>query len=405
MSYKITDSVSWVGKIDWELRSFHGEELSTHKGSSYNSYLVRDEKNVLIDSVYVPFGEEWVEQLRKEIDLDKIDYIVANHGEPDHSGGFAVLMELIPNTPIYCTANGAKSLKGYYGKDWNFQIVKTGDKLPIGKKELVFVEAAMLHWPDSMATFLTGDNILFSNDMFGQHFASEHLFDEFVSHDELVYEAMKYYANIVQPFSPKVIKKIGEIAAMKLPIEMICPSHGLIWRSRPNEIIELYSKWANAYSENQITIIYDTMYNSTRRMAESIAEGIRGAAPEVTVKLFNTSRTDHSDLLTEIFRSKAVIAGSPTVNGGIISQLSAILEDTKNLGLQGKLGGAFCSYGWSPAGVKVIAQKLTDAGFAMVGDGVKAQWKPTEAALAECRNFGAQLATHSAEENQAPVNE
>src|SRR5665647_1461999 len=206
MNLKINDNVTYVGKIDWELRKFHGEELSTFKGSSYNSYLIRDEKIALIDTVWSPFDKEFIAKLSSEIDLNKIDYVIANHAEPDHSGSLQALMEIIPDKPIYCTQNGVRSLKGHYHKDWNFIPVKTGDKISLGKKELIFIEAKMLHWPDSMFCYLTGDNILFSNDAFGQHYASEYMFNDLVDQSELMAECIKYYANILTPFSELVTK-------------------------------------------------------------------------------------------------------------------------------------------------------------------------------------------------------
>ena len=281
MSRKITDKVTWVGKIDWELKRFHGEELSTHRGSTYNAYLIRDEKTVLIDTVWKPYEKEFVENLKKEIDLKEIDYIVINHGEIDHSGALEALLNEIPDTPVYCTANAVKSLKGHYHKDWNFVQVKTGDTLDIGESKLIFVEARMLHWPDSMFTYMTGENILFSNDAFGQHYAAEKLFNDKVDNDELYYEAMKYYANILTPFSGFVKKKIYELLDMNLSINMICTSHGVIWKDNPLQIVNKYLEWANDYQENQITIVYDTMWNGTRRMAEAIAEGIREADSSV----------------------------------------------------------------------------------------------------------------------------
>ncbi|HNS34781.1 MAG TPA: MBL fold metallo-hydrolase, partial [Mesotoga sp.] len=221
MGRKITDGVTWVGKIDWELKKFHGEDYSTHRGSSYNSYLIRDEKTALIDTVWAPFAEEFVENLKKEIDLSEIDYVIANHGEIDHSGGLVALMREIPDTPIYCTANAVKSLKGQFHKDWNFVTVKTGDTLTLGKKTLTFVEAPMLHWPDSMFEYLDGDAILFSNDAFGQHYATELLYNDLVDQAELYQEAVKYYANILTPFSKLVIRKIEEVLSFNLPVNMI----------------------------------------------------------------------------------------------------------------------------------------------------------------------------------------
>ena len=314
MSFKIKDGITWVGKVDWELRSFHGEDLSTHRGTSYNSYLIRDDKVALIDTVWEPFAEEFVEKLKKEIDLNDIDYIIINHGEIDHSGALPVLMREIPDTPIYCTQNGIKSLKGHYHQDWNFVPVKTGDKLSLGKKELIFIEAPMLHWPDSMFNYLTGDNILFSNDAFGQHFASENMFNDLVDEAEVYQEAIKYYANILTPFSKLVAKKIEEVLSLGLPVDMICPSHGIIWRKDPLQIVKKYQEWAGDYQENQVTIIYDTMWNGTRRMAETIASGIKESNSDITVKLYNSARSDTNDIITEIFKSKAILMGSPTVN-------------------------------------------------------------------------------------------
>ncbi len=205
----------WVGKIDWELRRFHGNELSTNDGSTYNSYLIQEEKNVLIDSVWVPYAEEFVANLASEIDLTKLDYVIANHGEVDHSGALPALLKRIPETPVYCTANAVKSLKGQYHQDWNFHVVKTGDRLDIGNgKELIFIEMPMLHWPDSMATYLTKDNILFSNDAFGQHLANNSLFNDLVDRCTLMHEAMKYYANILTPFNTQLRKKLDEIIAL-----------------------------------------------------------------------------------------------------------------------------------------------------------------------------------------------
>ena len=390
MSFEINKSVTWVGKIDWELKKFHGDEYSTHRGSSYNSYLVRDEKIALIDCVWTPFAKEFVANLKKEIDLTTIDYIIANHGEPDHSGALPELMKEIPNTPIYCTANAMKSLKGQYHQDWNFVPVKTGDKLSLGSKEFVFVEARMLHWPDTMFTYLTGDNILFSNDGFGQHLASEHMFNDLVDQAELYQEAIKYYANILTPFSKFVENKINEILSFNLPVDMICPSHGVIWRENPLQIVHKYMEWAKDYKENQITIIYDTMWNSTRKMAEKIAAGIRLSDTDVTVKLFNcnSTHTDKNDIITEVFKSKAIIVGSPTINKGILFSAAGILEMIKGLGFKNKKGAAFGSYGWSGEHTKLISAELEHGGFELLNEGLKVTWNPDEDSLINCQEFG-----------------
>ena len=292
-AYKIADGVYWVGTLDWDLRSYHGYTLD---GTTYNAFLLFGEKTVLIDTVWAPFDNEFVENLEKEVDLAKIDFIVSNHGEVDHSGALNKLMEKIPNTPIYCSANAVKSLKGQYFKNWDLRILKTGDTLDIGNgKQLVFVEMRMLHWPDSMATYLSGDNILFSNDAFGQHFANEKLFNDQVDRCDLFNEAIKYYANILTPFSSTLKKKLAEVSSFNLPIDIIATSHGVIWRENPTQIIEKYAQWSNDYHENQITIIYDTMWNGTKTLAEKIAQGIEKSDRNVTVKIYNISKIDEND--------------------------------------------------------------------------------------------------------------
>ena len=388
MSFKINDSVTYVGKIDWELRKFHGDEYSTHKGSSYNSYLVRDEKTVLIDTVWRPFDDEFVENLKKEIDLDKIDYIVANHGEVDHSGSLKELMKHIPNTPIYCTENAVKSIKGQYHEDWNFVTVKTGDKLNIGKKDLVFVEMRMLHWPDSMLTYLTEDNIVFSMDAFGQHYASELMYNDLVDQGDLFYEATKYYANILTPFSKILAAKLKEILALNLKIDMICPSHGIIWRDNPMQIVNKYAEWCSDYQENQITIVYDTMWDNTRKMAEAIAAGIRQVDSNVVIKIYNHANSDKNDVLTEVFKSKAILVGSSTINSGILSGIAGMMEEIKGMAFKNKKAAAFGSYGWSGQSVKILSDRLTESGFKVVNDGIRILWTPDEAATKQCEAFG-----------------
>ncbi len=392
MKFEIALNVHWVGKIDWELRKFHGEEYSTHRGSSYNSFLVKDEKVALIDTVWLPFAKEFVDNLAGEIDLDKIDFVIANHAEMDHSGALPELMRRIPDKPVYCTANGVKSLKGHYHQDWNFQVVKTGDKLSLGKKELVFIEAPMLHWPDTMIEYLTGDAILFSNDAFGQHIASEHMFNDLVVQSELFDEAIKYYANILTPFSLMVTRKINEVVALNLPVNAICPSHGVIWRDNPLQIAHKYLEWAADYQENQITIIYDTMWNGTRKLAESIAKGIKEKDDAVTVKLYNISRSDINDVVTEVFKSKAILLGSPTINKGILCAMASLIDMVTGLKFKNKKAAAFGCYGWSGESVKILSEHLAKAGFELVNDGLKAMWQPGDAEMTQAFEYGKEMA-------------
>ena len=388
----VKNNVSWVGKIDWELEAFHGNEYSTHHGSTYNSYLIEEEKTVLMDGVWLPFADEFVKNLESEIDLTKIDYIVMNHGEVDHSGSLPALMEKIPNTPIYCSANAVKSLKGQYKQDWDFHVVKTGDSLDIGNgKKLIFVEMQMLHWPDSMASYLTGDNILFSNDAFGQHYANDLMFNDLVDQCVLMQEAMKYFANILNPFNPMLRKKLEEIMALNLTIDIIATSHGVIWRDNPMQIVEKYSQWAGDYQENQITIIYDTMWNGTKRLAEKIAEGVSASDPDVVVKAFNITKSDENDLITEVFKSKLVVLGSPTFYNSAMPSMVGFIHLMKAMKFKNKKAATFGCYGWSGEAQKVLSEKLTDAGFEVIEDNLRTMWVPGKEQEEEAIDFGAKL--------------
>lgn len=391
MKKQINNYISWIGKTDWELKKFHGDEFTTTKGSSYNAYLIQDEKTVLIDTVWLPYDKEFVNNLKQEIDIHKIDAIIMQHGEVDHSGSLLELMREIPDTPIYCTANGVKSIKGQYHQDWNFIPVKTGDTLNIGKHTLKFIEAPMLHWPDTMFTYMEGADILFSNDGFGQHLASEYLYADEVDQAVLWEQALTYYANILAPFGLLVNKKIQEILGMDLKIQMICPSHGLIWRKNPQQIVQKYLEWANNYQENQITILYDTMWNSTRKMAEAIAEGIKEIDKKVTVKIMNTAKDDKTEVLTEVFKSKMILVGSPTVNNGYLHSIAGILEMIKGMKLKNKKAAAFGSYGWSGEAVGQMTELLKKAGFEIMNEGIKQMWTPDQEMKKQCIEFGKQI--------------
>lgn len=397
MSKRVTDKVTWVGKIDWELKKFHGDELSTMEGSSYNSYLIRDKKTVLIDTVWGPYDTEFVDRLKEEIDLKEIDYIVMNHNESDHSGTLPALMREIPDTPIYCTKKGESILRGLYHQDWNYVNVKTGDELEIGDSKLVFVEASMLHWPDTMMTYMTGDNILFSNDVFGQHYASEMLYDDMDDISKLLHEAEKYYTNIITPFSTFVTKKLAEVQGMNLKIDLVAPSHGIIWRENIGLIMDLYAKWANNYQEDQITLIYDTMWQSTRKMAEAIAEGIQQASPNTTIKILNAVKNDKNDILVEVFKSKAILVGSPTINNGFSYAIAGILEMIKGLKFKNKKAASFGSYGWSGEAAKLIREFLEESKFAIVNDGIRVNWAPDQETIEQLREYGRKFVEEIAE--------
>ncbi len=387
---KIVDGVYWVGVADWGLRHFHGFELSTHKGSSYNSYLIKDEKIALIDTVWEPFAEEFLSKLQRVVDLESIDYVIANHGEVDHSGALPALMEKIPEATLVVSPRGEESLRYHYHQDWNFQVVKTGDRISLGRKELVFIEAPMLHWPDSMFTYLTEDNILMSNDAFGMHYASSGLFDDLVDMEEVLREAVKYYANILTPFSRQVVKKIEELKKMEVPVDIIAPSHGIIWRKDPGKIIDLYYRWGRGESQERIIIAYDTMWEATARMAYAIEEGIHEEG--IDCRLLPLAVTDRNDVVAEVFQARGLLLGSPTFNRSILPTVAPFLEEVKGLRFQNKLGAAFGSYGWSGEAVSILEKNLKEAGIEVLQEGINVKFQPNQEDLEKCRTFAREFA-------------
>ena len=390
MITELAKGVYWVGVVDWELRHFHGHELSTHRGSAYNAYLIVDKEVVLVDTVWQPFQDQLIENIREVIDPAKITYVVANHSEMDHSGALPAVMRHAPNATLIVSKNGLDSFPGHFHQPWKFRAVKTGESLSIGDNKLIFVEAPMLHWPDSMFTYLTGHNILMPNDAFGQHYATAFRFNDQVNQEELYEEAIKYYANIITPYSRLVTKKIEEVLALNLPVAMIAPSHGVIWRKDPAQIVKKYLEYAAQKPEPTAVVIYDTMWNGTRRMAEAIGEGL--AEGGVQHKLYHMAVSDRNDVLTEIFKTKAVIVGSPTLNNGLLPSIMPVLEEIKGLRFQNKIGAAFGAYGWSGESVKLIEEHLGKCKIPLVRPGVKAKWQPKAEDLAACRQLGRDVA-------------
>lgn len=393
---EIKKGVYWVGATDWRVRYFHGYELSTHRGSTYNSFLIKDEKTVLIDTVWEPLTDRFIENLSEVVDISKIDYIVMNHLEPDHSGALPAIMEYIPNATIIVSKRGEETLKRYYHKDWNLKIVSNGEKISIGKNELIFIEATMLHWPDTMFTYLNGENLLFSNDAFGQHFASSDIFNDEVDETEVYQEALKYYANILTPFSKFVTKKIDELKGLNLPIDMIAPSHGIIWRKDPMYIVEKYYEWATGNSDNSVVIIYNSMWGATHKMAEFIGKGVGQAG--VSYKIFNIATADRNDVLAEVFKSKGIMLGSSTVNNGLLTSLMPLIEDLMGLKFINKVGASFGSYGWSGESPKLLNEYLIKAKMNVVLDGLKFKYMPDEQELEQCINYGKEFAIKLKEE-------
>ncbi|MFV8787315.1 anaerobic nitric oxide reductase flavorubredoxin, partial [Yersinia enterocolitica] len=393
MAIQVKNNIKWVGQRDWEVRDFHGTEYKTLKGTSYNSYLISEGKNVLIDTVDQKFGRDFVANLEREIDLNTLDYIIINHAEEDHAGALTELMARIPHIPIYCTTNAIDSINGHHHHpEWNFITVKTGDTLDIGNgKQLIFVETPMLHWPDSMMTYITGDAVLFSNDAFGQHYCDEHLFNDEVDQIELYEQCARYYANILTPFSRLVTPKINEILGFNLPVSMIATSHGVVWRDNPTQIVAKYLEWAADYQEDRITIFYDTMSNNTRMMADAIAQGIHETDPAVAVKIYNIARHDKNEILTQVFRSKGVLVGSSTMNNVMMPKIAGMLEELAGLRFRNKKAAAFGSFGWTGGAVDRIQTRLMDAGFD-ISLSLKMKWRPDNDGLDECREHGRKIA-------------
>ncbi len=390
MLTEIAPGVFWVGVVDWALRQFHGHELTTNHGSTYNSYLIIDEKVTLIDTIWGPFKDTLLKNIGEVIDPSKIDLIVAAHAEPDHSESLPEVLRYCPDAKVIVSKRGLDTFSGHFHRQWNFQAVKTGDKISIGKRNLAFVEAPMLHWPDNLFTYLDREQILFSNDAFGQHYATSGRFNDEVDQDVLYWEAVKYYANILTPFSALVKPKINEILSLNLPASMIAPSHGIIWRQEPLQIINKYLEWAEQKPENSAVIVYDTMWQSTRYMAEAIGEGLsEGGIP---FKIHHAATADRNNIVTDIFLSKAVILGSPTFNQGILPTIAPVLADLRGLKFKNKIGAAFGTWGWSGEGVSVLEEHLKANQIEIATPGVKAKWRPGEQDLEACRALGRSVA-------------
>jgi len=375
--HSIRDDIFWTGYIDWDLRNFHG--YSTPAGSTYNAYLIIDEKPTLIDTVKHYGFEEMLARIKEVIDPSKLAYIVSNHTEMDHSGSIEKLLRLCPKAEVICSPKGHEGLKRHFKEDWRFRVVNTGDTLTIGKRELSFLLTPMVHWPDSMATYCKGEKILFSNDAFGQHYASDERFAREVGLDIVLKEAAKYYANIVLPYGAQALKALE--AAKGLSLEMICPSHGLIWKG-PKEIeniLALYKKWASHISEKRVAIVYDTMWHSTEKIAHKLYELIDREG--IVATLLNLKTCDFSDIVTEIMFARVVLIGSPILNNRMFPSVGGFLTYLKGLKPKNRYGLTFGSYGWAKAGFKELEDSLKEAGLELIDQGRYFQYIPDEAEL------------------------
>jgi flavorubredoxin len=381
--------VNWVGVVDWDLRDFHG--FITRRGSSYNSYLISDEKIALIDTVKSNFCDELIDHISELTSLEKIDYIIVNHVEMDHSSSLPIIAKLAKNAKIFASQRGKDALIEHYGADFNVvETVKTGDELKLGKRTLRFIEAPMLHWPDSMFTYLVEDKILMPNDAFGQHLAGSGRFDDEVDECELMEEAATYYANILMPFAPLITRKIQEIVQMGIPIEMIAPSHGIIWRKDPSKIINAYMDWSSGVAKQKAVVVFDTMWESTDKMARAIADGITSG--DVEVKLFKLRATDNTDVVTEILDAKAVVVGSPTLNNQMFPSIGSFLTYITGLKPKGKLWSFFGSYGWGGGAVRGMVETAKKAGFEVLEPNIEVKYVPDQEDLKKCFEVGQQIA-------------
>ncbi len=387
---EIKKDIYWVGVVDWNIRYFHGPAYSTHRGTTYNSYLLLDESPALVDTVYTPFSGELLTSIKKVIDPKKLKYIVVNHVEIDHSGSLPAVMEAAPQATIICSAKAAPAIDKHFHSQWQKQIVNTGDTVSIGKRTLAFVEAPMLHWPDSMFTYVPEEKLLLPNDAFGMHIATSARFDDEVNMIEVWQEARKYYANILLPFSPLVLKKIDEVVRMGIEIDMIAPSHGIIWRDSPGEIIEAYMEWAKGEGKKKATVVYDTMWGATDKMAHAVVDGLLQGGMDA--KLFRISQCDRNDVISELIDSELVVVGSPTINREFLASLSAFLDDLVGLRPKNKRAALFGSSGWNGGAVKQMSERIKKAGFNLVEDSLEIFWSPTVEELDNCREFGIRLA-------------
>jgi flavorubredoxin len=388
-SVALKEGVFWVGAVDWNVREFHG--YSTSRGTTYNAYLVKAEKTALVDTVKAEFFPELMAQIKAVMDPAEIDYLVVNHVEMDHSGALPLIMEIASRAQIVATDNGIKGLARHYRRDWPTLKVRTGDEISLGGKTLQFLEAYMLHWPDSMFTYLKEDKVLLPNDGFGQHYASYQRYDDEIDHLEITMEeAAKYFANILMPLAPLIPPLLKKVEKMGLQIDMIAPSHGIIWRSHIGKILQAYKDWSTGVARDQALIIYDSMWGSTEAMAKAIAKGMSRVGLEN--KLIHLRKNHYSDIVKEILTAKVLVIGSPTINEGVFPSVALLLSYLKGLHPLKKRGMAFGSYGWSGEATKVVEAEMKAMGIEIMEPGLGVVYVPGEEELQQCMELGERIA-------------
>jgi len=385
----VKKGIHWVGAVDWTVRDFHG--YSTEKGTTYNAYLILDEKVTLFDTVKKPFKMDMLHNIYKVIDPAKVDYLIVNHVEPDHSGALPEIMEIVKPEKVFCSPRGKKALLDHYHKDdWPYEVVETGSEISLGRRTISFIETRMVHWPDSMFSFIREENLLISSDAFGQHWATSERFNDEVDAAELMAHATKYFANILMPYSPLIQKLIADVQKMGLKIDMIAPDHGLIWRKNPGQIIAAYDSWSKQMPKQKALVIYDTMWHSTETMAKAIADGLIESG--ISTQLLDLRVNHRSDVVTQLLDAKAVILGSSTLNNNMLPRMADMICYMKGLRPANKIGAAFGSFGWSGESVKLLSKALEEMKVQVVHPGVSLQYMPDHQGLKKCVEMGREIA-------------
>lgn len=381
---KVTDHVYWVGAIDWSLREFHGH--LTSRGTTYNAYLILADKITLVDTVKAPFKEELLSRIASVIDPGDITYIISNHSEMDHSGCLPEVIQAVKPDKVFASVMGATALAEHFHLEREIVAVKDGESISLGNMTLSFMETRMLHWPDSMFTYLAEDGVLFSQDVFSMHLASTERFDDEIDGDILEDEAAKYFANILMPLSTPVSRLLEKIGGLDVTKGIVATDHGPIWRKDVEKILELYSRWAAQKPTKKAVVVYDTMYESTAAMARAIGEGIRAGGADA--KLLPLRACHRTDVATEILDAGALLVGSPTFNNNIFPTVADALTYLKGLKPRNLIGAAFGSYGWSGEAVGQVEDVLRGMKVELVGESVKAKYVPDDEALGQCHSLG-----------------
>ena len=385
---QITKDVFSVGVIDWNMRNFHGNTFITKNGVTYNSYLINDNEPALIDVVHKGFEDEFIKNILEIISPEKIKHVILNHLEPDHSGAIEYMAKVLQNAKFYGTAKLKEGLLKYYDLNIEINVVKTGDKINLGNNTLTFVEVPMVHWPDSMITYCPEKKILFSNDAFGQHIATNKTFTDEIKQDILWQEVTKYYANILWPLGPMIEKSINNLLTMNLPIDFVAPSHGLVWRNNINKVIEKYLSWTKNEVKNKVVVVYETMWGSTQIMAREIVRALTNN--NIEVKMFDIAKTDFAEVAYEMLEAKAFVIGSSTHDNEMLAYIAGYMHFLKGMKPKNRIAVSFGSFGWAGGAVKEIATNLSSFGIEVI-DQISAKFKPNKEEMEKCYQAGEKL--------------